>query len=98
MKSFTTLVVVALFGLGLNGYSFAAESMPHQHNHNHAATDQSAVYHCPMHPEETGHKGDSCSICGMKMVPAKTQDKTGQHYMQMKESFATPEIAATHEI
>ncbi len=26
------------------------------------------VYTCPMHPDQTGHKGDKCKKCGMSMV------------------------------
>lgn len=26
------------------------------------------LYACPMHPEVTGHKGDKCPKCGMKLT------------------------------
>ncbi|WP_394202590.1 heavy metal-binding domain-containing protein [Shewanella waksmanii] len=36
--------------------------------HHHAQ----AKYDCPMHPEVTGKKGDTCPKCGMNLEPVKT--------------------------
>ncbi len=33
---------------------------------------------CPMHPEVTGHAGDDCSKCGMKLTPLK-EDEHKEH-------------------
>lgn len=96
MKSLTTLVFAALLGMGSTGYSYAADTATHEHNH--ATAEQAQVYHCPMHPEETGHKGDSCPICGMKMVPADTQGKNTMPNMQMKEKSATPTTKANSDM
>ena len=30
------------------------------------------VYACPMHHNVTGKKGDTCSVCGMKLTNTKT--------------------------
>jgi hypothetical protein len=38
--------------------------------------DSVAVFACPMHPEVKGKDGESCSICGMKLVAVKDQDTT----------------------
>lgn len=32
-----------------------------------------AVYACPMHPEETGKEGDTCSKCGMALEKLETE-------------------------
>lgn len=32
------------------------------------------AYACPMHPEETGKKGDKCSKCGMALDPESTEE------------------------
>lgn len=66
MKSVITLFFAVLLSLGLTGYSYAADTQ-----HQHATANTAEVYHCPMHPEVTGHKGDSCPKCGMKLVKAK---------------------------
>jgi uncharacterized lipoprotein NlpE involved in copper resistance len=33
-----------------------------------ATEDTAEVYACPMHPEITGKKGDTCSKCGMELT------------------------------
>jgi nitrous oxide reductase accessory protein NosL len=33
-----------------------------------ATEDTTEVYACPMHPEITGKKGDTCSKCGMELT------------------------------
>ncbi|MCL1074452.1 heavy metal-binding domain-containing protein [Shewanella dokdonensis] len=93
MKSLTTLLFIAFLGLGLTGYSYAAE--PATQQHKQAATE---VYHCPMHPEETGHKGDSCPICGMKMVPADNQGKNTMKNMPMQGKPATNTNKTQHDM
>jgi hypothetical protein len=40
----------------------------HQHSHG------DEVYACPMHPEETGKKGDKCPKCGMDLVPVSGEN------------------------
>lgn len=66
MKSVITLFFAVLLSLGLTSYSYAADT-----EHQHSMADAAEVYHCPMHPEVTGHKGDSCPKCGMKLVKAE---------------------------
>lgn len=41
-----------------------------QHNHHHETPG--TVYSCPMHPEVTGNKGDTCPKCGMALEPQDT--------------------------
>lgn len=36
------------------------------------------VYICPMHTHIEGHKGDTCPICGMDLVPKASADETHQ--------------------
>lgn len=35
-----------------------------------ASPADEVTYACPMHPEVTGKKGDTCSRCGMDLEPA----------------------------
>lgn len=39
-----------------------------QHHHD---GDHEVVYTCPMHPEVTGNKGDTCPKCGMDLEVKK---------------------------
>ncbi|TYP91328.1 hypothetical protein BC792_12036 [Sphingobacterium allocomposti] len=41
-----------------------------QHQHSHS----DGIYTCPMHPEETGKKGDKCPKCGMDLVPVSDEN------------------------
>ena len=45
------------------------------------STDEiaTAEYVCPMHPEETGVEGDSCSKCGMPLELASAEDDHTGH-------------------
>lgn len=36
---------------------------------------EAKLYTCPMHPTYTSDKPGDCPICGMKLVPVKTEDK-----------------------
>ena len=37
------------------------------------------TYACPMHPEEAGKEGDTCSKCAMKLEQLKSVDSTEVH-------------------
>lgn len=39
--------------------------------HNAEPATKQAAYDCPMHPEVTGKKGDTCSKCGMDLEERK---------------------------
>ncbi|MEZ5056302.1 MAG: heavy metal-binding domain-containing protein [Saprospiraceae bacterium] len=49
------------------------------------------IYACPMHPEITGKKGDSCSTCGMDLLPL---EKESSENIEVKFSH-TPEKLET---
>jgi len=45
-----------------------------------ASTGEEIAYACPMHPEITGKKGDTCSKCGMDLEEVKgDEDSTHMH-------------------
>ena len=49
------------------------------HEHEGESTDEineEVVYACPMHPEETGKEGDTCSICKMALVKVEKETET----------------------
>ncbi len=48
----------------------------------------SELYACPMHPEVTGKKGESCSKCGMELTEPVTQTQT-THEEKKTESTKT---------
>jgi hypothetical protein len=51
-------------------------------DHDHAAGDHEH-FACPMHPDQVGHEGESCSKCGMKFEPIKSDvaANTNQYFM-----------------
>lgn len=76
MKTLTNLALVALL---MTSTSVFASATPHEHHHNNAAPKEqaAAAYICPMHPEVTGNKDDTCPKCGMNLEPkATTENKT----------------------
>ncbi len=69
MKSYLSLALAALLAMAFAFNTTAAEQQAAEHQHQHA--DATEVYHCPMHPEVTGKKGDTCPKCGMNLVKAE---------------------------
>ncbi|WP_255069012.1 heavy metal-binding domain-containing protein [Lacihabitans sp. LS3-19] len=67
------IAVLALF------IAFAAASCSTESKTEEAKEEQLAeVYACPMHPEITGIKGDTCSICHMDLT-LKGEEMHGDH-------------------
>ncbi len=63
MKSLIALVLTAFLFVTTAPQALAAG---HAHG-DHAAQN----YHCPMHPEVVGEKGDTCPKCGMNLEQMK---------------------------
>jgi hypothetical protein len=53
------------------GSIFVLAGCGHPDDHS-MASQQKAVYHCPMHPTYTSDKPGDCPICGMKLVKAES--------------------------
>lgn len=71
-----TLINLALVALLITGTSVFANATPQEHQHNPAAVQEKAHSHlCPMHPEVTGNKDDTCPKCGMNLEPKTTTEK-----------------------
>ncbi|PIW62982.1 heavy metal-binding domain-containing protein [Shewanella sp. CG12_big_fil_rev_8_21_14_0_65_47_15] len=76
MKTLTNLVLVVFL---MTSTSVFATATPHEHQHDNASTQQQAqTYACPMHPEVTGAKGDTCPKCGMDLEPKAAEAKTAE--------------------
>jgi len=65
------LVVVVAIGAAAV-YVYCGAHMPAQTAH---AAGAKALYQCPMHPGYTSERPGDCPICGMKLVPIKTEQK-----------------------
>lgn len=68
MKSFVSIALAALLAMA---FAFNTSAADKQHEEHHQHANMTEVYHCPMHPEVTGKKGDSCPKCGMFLVKAE---------------------------
>ncbi len=76
MKNLITLsLLISTFTLGLsltacNDSKNKGSNREHQqHNHN------DNIFACPMHPEETGRKGEKCPKCGMDLVAISNENQ-----------------------
>jgi membrane fusion protein, copper/silver efflux system len=45
---------------------------------------QETIYTCPMHPNYLSHQPGNCPICGMKLVPVKTQEPQNESQGRVK--------------
>jgi RND family efflux transporter MFP subunit len=63
------LILIAAMALAVGGYYFF-----HQPDHKHHTDEKKQLYTCPMHPQIIQDKPGSCPICGMNLVPVKTDE------------------------
>ena len=76
MKILTNLVLIALLVMSTNSF---ATTTPHEHHHGNANPQEQAHTHvCPMHPEVTGSKEDTCPQCGMNLEPKAVEAKPAE--------------------
>ena len=68
-----TATSIFMTGCGTGSESNHSESAAHEHMRDSDEAVAENAYICPMHPEETGKKGDSCSKCGMDLESADDQ-------------------------
>jgi len=65
-----------------------------------SATDAAKAYACPMHPQITGKKGDTCSICGMELKEVKNDPAQAQSNVPVsadtKSTVSIKEIVNTY--
>jgi multidrug efflux pump subunit AcrA (membrane-fusion protein) len=74
-----TVVAVILYAACKGGHGTApaagsSESTPGQAEKVKPGVEKT-LYQCPMHPTYTSDKPGDCPICGMKLVPVKTEEK-----------------------
>ncbi len=67
------IAVLALF-IALTAVSCSSETKTKEAKE----ASMAEVYSCPMHPEITGVKGDTCSICRMDLT-IKGEEMHGEH-------------------
>jgi hypothetical protein len=76
MKILTNLVLIALLVMSTNSF---ATITPHEHHHGNANPQEQAHTHvCPMHPDVTGGKEDTCPQCGMNLEPKAAEAKPAE--------------------
>ncbi len=70
------------------------DSASHNHDdstHDHDGENHEHTYSCPMHPEVTGHEGETCPKCGMALVHTDVSTSDNVYVMQFTSSPATIE-------
>jgi hypothetical protein len=71
-----TLINFALIALLITSSNAFATATVHEHQHDKVSPQEQAHTHvCPMHPEVTGSKEDTCPKCGMNLAPKAVQAK-----------------------
>ncbi len=78
----------------LTSSAFLISSCDHKKTHDQAIDvtgPEADKYVCPMHPDVTGKKGDTCPKCGMKLELVTESKEVKEYFMVFK---AIPEIEA----
>ena len=79
MKNRSIIILPVVLLALIAGYFLFSSSPPPVHTSDHAArTEESTIYHCPMHPQYTSDKPGSCPICGMDLVKADQPESSQQ--------------------
>lgn len=63
-------IITATLLLTVTVFIASCGSKTSKNNAENTTTEQQGeeIYSCPMHPEITGKKGDTCSKCGMELT------------------------------
>ncbi|HTF05296.1 MAG TPA: heavy metal-binding domain-containing protein, partial [Bacteroidia bacterium] len=77
--------MIFLLSCGDNANTPNHDSMSHENEEGHVHT-----YACPMHPEVTGHEGETCPKCGMKLEHNDNAGNTNTYFMQFNGIPAAP--------
>ena len=74
-----TLISLILSAFILVSVVPAVSAHDHSQQNEHAQHHEMKADHaCPMHPEVTGQKGDTCPKCGMNLTAMKASSHKGQ--------------------
>jgi hypothetical protein len=85
---------MALFpACGNDSHTHGDDSTHHHGDEGHVHT-----YACPMHPEVTGHEGESCPKCGMKLEHNDNAANTNTYFMQFAGVPAAPKAGEEVEL
>lgn len=88
------LVIIAItlvVGISLGSIFFGSSTEENHERHNHSATEniEQTIWTCSMHPQIKQDKEGDCPICGMDLIPLKTNaniEKSDPGEIQMTES------------
>ncbi|WP_076413387.1 heavy metal-binding domain-containing protein [Shewanella sp. UCD-KL12] len=72
MKTLISLVLSAFIFISIAPAATAGQHEHTQHKDHAQHHDMKADYDCPMHPEVTGKKGDTCPKCGMNLTKVES--------------------------
>lgn len=77
--AFTLFAMAFHSNLGFSQVDHSAHGNTSQMSTAQQEIPKKDVYVCPMHPHIEGEHGDNCPICGMALVPAKTDNDHASH-------------------
>lgn len=69
------IIIIIIFGLLLSGV-ILFRGKPHTEKEH--AEQKKEMFHCPMHPNYISDKQGDCPICGMKLVPIKSDQHSSE--------------------
>ena len=79
MKNANSILLIAVMIVSVCFSCGTKTDQSEQEEANSTEQVTEVVYACPMHPEVTGKKGDTCSKCGMPLEEVDKGDSTHMH-------------------
>ena len=90
-REIVRIAITLVIGISLGSLFFGSSSNKNHEGHNHLQTDnvEQTIWTCSMHPQIKQDKPGDCPICGMDLIPLKTNEnieESDPNEIQMTES------------
>ena len=75
-REIVIIAITLVIGISLGSLFFGSSSNENHEGHNHLETEQvdASIWTCSMHPQIKQDKPGDCPICGMDLIPLKTNE------------------------
>ena len=93
-RDIVIVIITLVIGLGIGSIFFGSSNSESNDGHNHAENGnvEQTVWTCSMHPQIKQDKPGNCPICGMELIPLKTEKSSKKAVKEMWTCSMHPQI------